>query len=364
MSLKKTVYFNDHIKANARMVDFGGWEMPIQFEGLLKEHEAVRTSVGLFDVSHMGEVWIEGKDALKVVRYLVTNDVCIEDGQAQYTCLCNHQGGILDDLIVYRFNQEKFLLCINASNREKDFLWMEENNPFQDTVDVTQASDDFAQVAIQGRNAERTLQKLTETQLSSLGYYHFVVATVSGVENCIIARTGYTGEDGFEVFIPIDNADSMWSEVLNAGKEFAIKPIGLGARDTLRLEARMNLYGNDMSEEYKPHEAGIFWTVKASKSSFIGKDAILKHKSENWTKRLVGLVVDKRIPRSHCAIIHNEQIVGEVTSGTRSPSLGKGIALARVPRSLSRLGTKLEVDIRGKRATATVVKGPFYTRDY
>lgn len=364
MSLKRTVYYSEHVKGNAKMVDFGGWEMPIQYQGLLKEHTAVRSSVGLFDVSHMGEVWIEGKEALQVLRYLMTNDIAIEDGQAQYTCLCNHEGGILDDLIVYRYTAEKFLLCINASNREKDFEWMFANNPHKSTVSVRQASDEYAQVAIQGRNAEKTLQKLTKEDLSSLGYYHFTEAVVAEVGGCIIARTGYTGEDGFELFIPTEQSAGMWERILGAGEEFNIQPIGLGARDTLRLEARMNLYGNDMSEDVKPHEAGVFWTVDMSKDDFVGREAIANHKSNSWTHRLVGLVVEKRIPRSHCAVLYEDTVVGEVTSGTRSPTLGAGIALARVPKRLSRADTELQLDIRGKRAKATVVKGAFYKRDY
>ena len=364
MMLKRTVFFEDHVNAGAKMVDFGGWEMPIQYIGLAKEHAATRSMVGLFDVSHMGEVWVEGKDALSAVRYLVTNSVDIIDGEAQYTCLCNHEGGIVDDLIVYRFSAEKFLLCVNASNREKDFQWLVQNNPHPETVEIRNASDDYAQVAIQGREAEKTLQKLTDYELGSLGYYHFGVATVGGVENCIIARTGYTGEDGFEVFIPVIGAKGFWGLILEAGEEFGIQPIGLGARDTLRLEARMNLYGNDMTDDTKPHESGVFWTVDMKKEDFVGKKAIVEHKNSLWKQRLVGLVVEKRIPRPHCAVEVNGQVVGEITSGTKSPSLKQGIALARVARRFSRIGTELEVDIRGKKAKAVVVKGSFYKRDY
>lgn len=362
--LKRTIFFEDHVSAGAKMVDFGGWEMPIQYAGLAQEHAATRSSVGLFDVSHMGEVWVEGEDALSAVKYLVTNSVDIADGEAQYTCLCNHDGGIVDDLIVYRFSSQKFLLCINAANREKDFLWLSQNNPHPETVTIINASDDYAQVAIQGRNAEKTLQKLTAYNLSSIRYYHFGVANVGGVDGCIIARTGYTGEDGFEVFIPISGAKGFWSLISEAGEEFEIKPIGLGARDTLRLEARMNLYGNDMTDDTKPHEAGVFWTVDIQKDDFVGKKAILAHKDSLWKQRLVGLVVEKRIPRPHCAVEVDGKVIGEITSGTKSPSLKEGIALARVARRFSKIGTELEVDIRGKKAKARVVQGSFYKRDY
>lgn len=362
--LKRTVFFEDHVNSGAKMVDFGGWEMPIQYAGLAKEHAATRSSVGLFDVSHMGEIWVEGKDALEAVRYLVSNSVDIADGEAQYTCLCNHEGGIVDDLIVYRFTAEKLLLCVNAANREKDFDWVFRHNPFPQTVTITNASDDYAQVAVQGRYAEKTVQKLTSYNLASIEYYHFAVAKVGDVEDCIIARTGYTGEDGFEIFIPVHNAKGFWSLILDAGEEFGIQPIGLGARDTLRLEARMNLYGNDMTDDTKPHESGVFWTVDTKKEDFIGKKAILDHKESHWKQRLVGLVVEKRIPRPHCAVEVDGQVIGEITSGTKSPSLKQGIALARISRRFARVGTELEVDVRGKKAKARVVQGSFYKRDY
>ena len=363
-NLKRTVFFDDHVKSGAKMVAFGGWEMPIQYAGLAKEHAATRSAVGLFDVSHMGEIWVEGVDALSAVRYLVTNSVDIVDGEAQYTCLCEEDGGIVDDLIVYRFSAEKFLLCVNATNREKDFQCLVKHNPHPETVKITNASDDYAQVALQGRFAERTLQKLTDCDLSSLEYYHFATATISGVADCIIARTGYTGEDGFEVFIPVAESKEFWSLIMDAGAEFDIQPIGLGARDTLRLEAKMNLYGNDMTDATKPHEAGVFWTVALKKEDFLGKKAIVEHKKLEWKQRLVGIVVEKRVPRPHCAIEVDGQVIGEITSGTKSPSLKQGIALARVARRFSKVGTELEVDIRGKKAKARVVKGSFYKRDY
>ncbi len=366
--LKRTVFYDAHVASNAKMVDFGGWEMPIQYAGLSKEHLNTRSHVGLFDVSHMGEVWIEGADAEKAVKRWVTSSVDIVDGQAQYSLLCNENGGIVDDIILYRFSNEKFLFCINAANREKDFAWLQSSVDPSHEVSLTNASDDYAQIAIQGRFAEQALQKLTSISLSNIQYYHFAVGTVNGIEDCIIARTGYTGEDGFEIFFPmsagIERVKEMWSVLLDVGAEFGIQPVGLGARDTLRLEARMNLYGNEMNDGTKPHEAGVAWTVAKGKTDFIGADPILAHKKSEWTHRLVGLVVDKRIARSHATVSVDGTEIGEVTSGTKSPFTGKNIALARIQKKYARPGTVVEVDIRGKKTTATVVKGAFFTRDY
>ena len=366
-TLKRTVFFEEHVKLQAKMVDFGGWEMPIQYAGLSKEHNNTRTNVGLFDVSHMGEVWIEGPDAEAAVKRWVTSSVDVDDGQAQYSLLCNHSGGVVDDIILYRFTKEKFLLCINAANRNKDVAWLQESALPEHDVQIIDVSNEYAQVAIQGRYAEDTLNKLTELSLNELAYYHFTTGMVGGVAECIVARTGYTGEDGFEIFIPltdVEAAKEMWPLILKVGEEFDIQPVGLGARDTLRLEARMNLYGNEMSDDKMPHESGVAWTVDSSKSIFVGKESMLAHKASAWTHRLVGLEVHKRIARSHCAIVDGDTEVGEVTSGTKSPWTGKSIALARIRRSHAKPGTTLEVDIRGKRVPATVVKGAFFTRDY
>lgn len=367
-NLKRTVFFDAHVASGAKMVDFGGWEMPIQYAGLSKEHLNTRSHVGLFDVSHMGEVWIEGPDAVAAVKRWVTSSVDVVDGQAQYSLLCNESGGIVDDIILYRFSENKFLFCINAANREKDFQWlMDTKHPEHDVV-LINASDDYAQVAIQGRNAEKTLEKLTAIDLSGIKYYHFATGTVGGIDGCIVARTGYTGEDGFEVFLPVagslDAVKGFWEVVLAAGEEFGIQPVGLGARDTLRLEARMNLYGNEMNDSTKPHEAGVAWTVANDKPDFIGCEPMKVHKQNAWTHRLVGLELEKRIARSHSAVEVDGQVVGEVTSGTKSPLTGKNIALARIEKRFARPGTKVDVDIRGKKAVATVVKGAFFTRDY
>ncbi|MEC8380555.1 MAG: glycine cleavage system aminomethyltransferase GcvT [Myxococcota bacterium] len=369
MSVQKTVFNECHQEAGAKLIDFGGWHMPVRYTSQVSEHHCVRNQVGLFDVSHMGEVFIEGPKALDAIRYLVTNNVDLQDGQAQYTCMCNYDGGIVDDLIVYRFNQNKFMLCINAANRETDFQWMVNNNPFPEAATIENHSGQYAQVAVQGRFAEDTLQKLTSIPLSGISYYHFAVGGFCGIQDCIFARTGYTGEDGFEVFIPCSSENQsqtigVWKKILNAGEDFGIQPIGLGARDTLRLEARMHLYGQDMSESVLPHEAGLFWTVDMNKPDFIGKKAIANHKENQWRRRLVAMTVEGKIPRTGSNILDNGESVGTITSGTQSPSLGFPIALGFVPRRLSRKDTTLNIDVRGRSATGTVISGAFYKRPY
>ncbi|MFT4976272.1 MAG: aminomethyltransferase [Myxococcota bacterium] len=365
MSLRRTPFHSFHVEAGAKMVDFGGWHMPLSYTRVIPEHEQVRSSVGLFDVSHMGEVRVHGDDALAAVQHIVTNDVLIDIGQAQYTCMCRPDGGIVDDLIVYRLAEQDFLLCINASNRHKDFAWIRDNNPHKDTVATDNVSDFWAQLAIQGRRAVETLQPLTDTDLSAIEYFRFATATVAGIEGCIVARTGYTGEDGFEVFLPAGAADVLWPAIVAAGAPFGLCPIGLAARDTLRLEARLHLYGSDMSEETTPLEASLGWCTKIrSKEDFIGRDAMIAQRKGGLPRKLVGMTVDKRIPRPHCPIRFDGAVVGEVTSGTRSPTLGSNVALGYVPAQLSKPGTVLEIDVRGKMAEATVVRGPFYKRDY
>jgi aminomethyltransferase len=363
MSPRRTPFHSYHVEAGAKMVDFGGWHMPLSYARVLPEHHQVRKSVGLFDVSHMGEVRVHGPRAHEAVAHLVTNDVDIAVGQAQYTCMCNHSGGVVDDLIVYRLAEQDFLLCVNAANRAKDFAWIRDNNPFPDGAATENVSDFWGQLAIQGPNAQATLQKITDADLSALRYFWFTPATVAGVEGCLIARTGYTGEDGFEVFLPAGAADLLWPAITSAGEAFGLMPIGLAARDTLRLEARLHLYGSDMSEETTALEAALGWCTKLrTKKDFIGRDAMIAQRKAGLPRRLVGLVVDKKIPRPHCPILSEGAVVGEVTSGTRSPTLGENIALGYVPPRLAKPGTTLQIDVRGKIASATVVRGPFYKR--
>lgn len=366
MTLKRTPFYEFHKAAGARLIDFGGWEMPVQFSGILDEHRTVREAVGLFDVSHMGEVRFRGPRALEAVYHLVTNDVStLVDGQAQYTAMCDENGGIVDDLIVYRVSSDNVLICVNAACKDKDFRWMVEHNPLPEEVSVTDESDLWAQLAIQGRHAQALLQKITPLDCGAIKNYHFAPGTVAGVEGCIVARTGYTGEDGFEVFIPPAGAAAVYTGIMEAGAEFGIKPIGLGARDTLRLEAKYCLYGNDITTETTPLEAGLGWVTALEKSPpFIGQVALQVQKAAGIPRRLVSLVVKGQIARPHSPILSGGQKVGEVTSGSRSPSLDVNIALGYVPRELAKPGTRLQVDVRGRIAETEVVKPPFYRRPY
>ena len=364
MTLRRTPFFSMHQEAGARLIDFGGWEMPVQYDGILAEHQRVRTQVGLFDVSHMGEVRIRGARALEVVDHLVANRVTdLVDGQARYTPMCNERGGIVDDLIVYRMAADDILICVNAANRDKDFHWMRDHNPLPGEVEVVDEHDRWAQVAVQGPAAVAVLSALTDWDVAGLPYYHHAQGTVAGVAGCIVARTGYTGEDGFEVFLPVDGAEAMWRALLAAGAPHGLGPIGLGARDTLRLEAKMLLYGSDMNDDTTPIEAGIGWAIALDKDAdFVGKGPLVAQRAARPDRRLVGLKVSKRIARPHCGVLANGELVGEVTSGTRSPTLGENIALAYVPRQFARPGTELSVDIRGRQVDAVVHKGPFYKR--
>lgn len=360
---RRTPFHEYHRDAGARLIDFGGWEMPVQYQGILAEHAATRDAVGCFDVSHMGEVRFRGPQAMAAVNHLVTNDVSkLALDQAMYTAMCNERGGIVDDLIVYKLGEEDLLICVNAANREKDYAWMLAHNPFG--AEITNESEQWAQLAIQGRHAIALGEALLGRSLADVKNYWFTRGAFAGVEGCIVARTGYTGEDGFEVFLPAGAADIIWTALHTEGARFGLADIGLGARDTLRLEMKYCLYGNDITDDTTPLEAGLAWVTKLEKGDFIGRDPLVAQKAAGVPRRLVGLEVQDRIARQHSAVLHEGQVVGEVTSGTRSPSLQKNIAIAYVPAALSKVGTRLEVDIRGKSASAEVVKTPFYTRNY
>ena len=363
MDLLRTPFFEHHKAAGGRLIDFGGWELPVQYSGIMAEHKQVRSSVGLFDVSHMGEVFLRGPGALAAIRHLVTNAIDVPNGHAQYTAMCHPSGGIVDDLIVYRLADDEILVCVNAANRAKDFEWIRQNNP-DESVAVVNESDDWAQIAVQGRDAEAVLNSISSVDLAAVPSFGVVRGSVAGLDGCILARTGYTGEDGFEVFLPVDGAADVWPAVLQAGADFNIMPIGLGARDTLRLEAKLMLYGNDINDETTPLEAGLGWITKLDKADFIGKAALVRQKAEGLRRRLVCMVVEKRIARPHCPIMVDGEVVGEVTSGTKSPTLETNIALGYVPRRLARPGSRLQIDIRGRLAEAEVVKSPFYKRSY
>src|SRR3954469_1753067 len=341
------------------MVEFAGWDMPVQEQGVLEEHAAVREKVGIFDVSHMGEVTIEGPKAIEAAQRLITNDLskCAE-GQAQYNALCNEKGGVIDDIIIYRMSSERLFVCVNASGREKDFEWMKSHAG--DSARVEQHSDDWAQIAIQGPAAPALVDSLCQPKVLDLGYYHFREATVAGIAGCIVARTGYTGEDGFEVFVRPDQARKLWETLREKG---AI-PCGLGARDSLRLEVAFRLYGNDMDEDHTPLEAGLGWIVKLDKpGGFIGSDALIQQKKEGLKRRIAGFkLTGKGIARHGYAALSDGRRVGEVTSGTMSPILKEPIGLAYLPTPLAKEGTAFDVEIRGKPVAAVVVKTPFVTK--
>ncbi|WP_338450722.1 glycine cleavage system aminomethyltransferase GcvT [Niallia oryzisoli] len=363
--LKRTPLFESYKKFGAKVIDFGGWELPVQFSSILEEHEAVRSAAGLFDVSHMGEVLIEGKDAESYINYLVTNDVTkVNINQAQYSAMCYPDGGTVDDLLVYKLEDEKYLLVINASNIEKDFEWMQQNVTGE--VTLQNISNEVAQLAIQGPRAEAIVQKLTETDLSQVGSFHFAQhVTVAGVTDILVSRTGYTGEDGFELYLASDKVAVLWEKLLEAGKEDGLKPCGLGARDTLRFEARLNLYGQELSSEIGPLEGGIGFAVKTNKESdFIGKEALSKQKEEGLQRKIVGIEVTGRgIPRHGYKVFSaEEEEIGYITSGTQSPSLKKGLGLALVSAEHAKVGTELKVEVRNKLIDAVVVKTPFYKR--
>ena len=349
-----------HRSLGARMVDFAGWDMPVQYSSVISEHEAVRNAAGLFDVSHMGEVEFKGKGALETANRLISNDLGrIADGQAVYAGLLNPQGGFIDDVVAYRFSPEHILICVNASNREKDFSWMLENAHGVKPVD---RSDEFAQLAIQGPKATAIVQRLTQTQLESVGTYRFALGKVMGID-CIISRTGYTGEDGFELYCPSEKAEMLWCGLLDEGKGDGLLPAGLGARDSLRTEMKYPLYGNDIDDMHTPLEAGLGWTVKWDKGPFIGEEALKAQKAEGVKRKWVGFeMTGAGIPRSHYPILKDGLPVGEVTSGTMGPSVKKAIGMGYVPMEMAAEGSTFEIDIRGRAVSARVVKTPFWKK--
>lgn len=367
--LKRTALIEEHQKLNGRLIDFGGWELPVQYTGVMDEHTACRTACGLFDVSHMGEVHVEGPDAEKFLDYLVSNDVSqIAIGQAQYSLMCNDEGGIVDDLIVYRRAPDRFLVVINASNTDKDVAWMESvlkrrawNLKFEN------ASAQYSQIAIQGRHAEKILQKITETPLSDIKTYWFKEGMVLHHVPAVLARTGYTGEDGFEVYVPWSEGPAVWRALLEMGTPLGLKPCGLGARDTLRLEVKYPLYGNELGEKTHPLEAGLGWVTKLGKDDFIGKAAIEAQKARGLKSKLVGITLKGAgVPRQGYKIFDSsgEKEIGILTSGTQSPSLKKPIGLGYVLIPHSEIGTAITLEIRGNKIPAEIIPTPFYKKDY
>jgi len=356
----RTPLHDAHVRAKARIVEFAGWEMPVQYAGILDEHEAVRARAGLFDVSHMGEVVFRGPRALEALGRVFTNDIAgAADGQAQYGCLCREGGGIVDDVVVYRRSAEDLLVCVNAANRAKDFEWL---SGHAGGADVQNESDGWAQLALQGPLAAQVLQRIAKVNLSAIKTYRFAPGDVAGIA-CLVARTGYTGEDGFELFCPSADAPRLWDALLEAGAPEMVQPCGLGARDSLRLEMAYRLYGSDMDDGTTPLEAGLAWVVKLDKGDFVGRDALRKQKEQGVPRKLVGFTLtEPGIPRHGYPVLREGRKVGEVTSGTKSPSLGSAIGLAYVPPALAAEGSTFEVEIRGRPVAARVVKTPFYTR--
>ncbi len=359
--IKKTALNGVHRKAGGKMVDFAGWDMPVTFAGTIEEHNTVRTKVGIFDVSHMGEIEIKGENALAMVQKISTNDASkLKVGQAHYAALTYPEGTFVDDMLVHKMADDHYFLCVNAGNLAKDYDWIVEN--CIDGAEVINSSDDYAQIAVQGPEALNTLKGLTETDLNGMGYYWFARGQICG-KDAIIARTGYTGEDGFELYIANEDAEHVWNEVVKAGEPFGIQPIGLAARDTLRLEAAMCLYGNDMDDKTTVLEADLKWIVKLNKDDFMGKDVLVQQFEEGVQKLLVGFeLTDRGIARHDYPVFINGEEVGKVTSGTHAPFLKKSIGMAYVPKEHSAVGTEIEIGIRNKKAKAVIVKKPFYKR--
>ncbi len=357
--MKKTPLFPLYERYGARVVDFHGWALPVQFSGIIDEHQAVRTAAGLFDVSHMGEIEVSGPGALPFIQMLTVNDAgSLKDGQVQYSAMCFEDGGIVDDLTVYRFSAELFMLCVNAANREKDLDWILSHRP--DEVDVFDRSNDMALLALQGPKAEFMLRSLTPVSLGALPYYHFADTTVAGVP-ATVSRTGYTGEDGFEIFLSDRSAPEAWQKIMSAGAPLGLKPAGLGARDTLRMEMKYALYGNDIDATTDPVEAGLGWITKPDKGEFIGRRSILDRSGGGPSRKLIGFELRGRgIARQHHPIFAGGEEAGKVTSGTFSPSLRRPIGLGYVPADCAKPGTPLEIGIRGGRVAAEVVRTPFY----
>lgn len=364
INLKKTPLNEVHRNLGGKMVDFGGWDMPVQYTaGVIAEHLATREKAGLFDVSHMGEIWVEGTDAIKFVNKLTTNDVTkLVDGQAHYSALTNENGGVVDDLLVYRFAENKLLLVVNAATTDKDWAWVTSNHQGED-VALRNASAEYCQIAIQGPKALEIAQKFTDVNLAEIKYYHFTEGKFDGVE-AIISRTGYTGEDGFEIYAAADKAVQIWNNLLKAGEEYGILPCGLAARNTLRLEAAMSLYGHELSDEISPLEAGLGWICKINKGEFIGREPLAKLKEEGLKRKLVGFeMIDKGIARDEMDVYVGDEKVGVVTSGSPAPYLKKNIGLAFLPIEFAKIGQEIKIDVRGKHLSAVVVPTPFYKRE-
>jgi len=358
--MKNTALTEKHISLGAKMVPFAGYNMPVQYEGINAEHATVRTAVGVFDVSHMGEFILKGENALALIQRVTSNDASkLYDGKVQYSCLPNEDGGIVDDLLVYRIDEKTYMLVVNASNIEKDWNWIQKFNT--DGVEMHNISDQTSLLAVQGPKAADALQSLTDIDLASMEYYTFKKGTFAGIENVVVSATGYTGAGGFEIYFENQYAEQLWDVIFQAGAEYGIKPIGLAARDTLRLEMGFCLYGNDIDDTTSPIEAGLGWVTKFTKQ-FTNSDALLAQKEAGITRKLVGFeMIDRGIPRHDYQIVDAlGNLIGKVTSGTQSPSLQKAIGMGYVNKEFTKEGTEIFIEIRNQKIKAKVVKFPFY----
>jgi aminomethyltransferase len=360
--LKRTPLYDQHRALGARLVEFGGWEMPVQYSSISEEHRAVRTKAGLFDVSHMGEFKVEGAGSLAFLQYLVPNDVSrLAIGQALYTQLCLPSGNVIDDLLIYHLTENQYMLVVNAGNIEKDFAWVKSQAESFD-VQLENQSDTTSLLALQGPLAQEILQPLTEVKLADIRYYHFVQGMVDGV-NCIISRTGYTGEDGFELYCPPTDVVKLWSDLLAAGQTAGLIPAGLGARDTLRLESGFCLYEHELDEKTNPLEARLGWTVKLDKGDFIGRAALQQAKEQGLQKKLVGVeLLDRGVPRGGYAIYDGDQQIGYLTSGAPGLTVNKNIAMGYVDVAHAVVDQPIQIDIRGRHLAARIIPLPFYKR--
>lgn len=361
--LLKTPLFDTYKSMGAKTIDFGGWALPVQFSSIKEEHEAVRTRAGLFDVSHMGEIDVQGEHALDYLQKMMTNDISkLKENSAQYTAMCYEDGGTVDDLLVYKHSDEHYLLVVNAANTVKDFNWLEKH--LVEGVSINNISNEMAQLAIQGPKAEIILQRLTDTDLSSIGFFKFQSNVLIADVNTLVSRTGYTGEDGFELYTASEDAPTLWKAILSAGEPESVLPCGLGARDTLRFEAKLALYGQELTKDISPLEAGIGFAVKTKKEAdFIGKSALIRQREKGLERKLVGIeMIGRGIPRTNYSVYKGDQMIGVVTTGTQSPTLKKNVGLALIKIEYTEIDTEIEVEIRNKRVQAKVIPSPFYKR--
>jgi len=363
MSVKMKTALNEvHKELGAKMVDFAGWEMPVSYSGTLEEHNNVREKAGIFDVSHMGEIEIRGENALKQVQYITCNDAStLNEGQAQYTSMLTPEGTFIDDLLVHKISTTRYMMCVNSDNKDKDYQWILDNKV--NKAEILDKSPEYTQLALQGPASKDILQELVNINPSELGHYHFVLGKICGIES-IIARTGYTGEDGFELYFNPDHAEKVWNSILDKGESYGILPAGLGARDTLRLESGLCLYGNDIDDQTTPLEADLAWIVAFDKNNFIGKDALIEQKDEGISRKLIGFELLEKggIPRKGYPIFKNGDKIGKVTSGNYAPYLEKQIGMGYIPVNLGSPDTRIKIKIRNRKIETKIVNKPFYNR--